>query len=152
MLDLGEADFAKKIAMTALNLWKTEVGRGYNCYEHFLVESGRGAGWHQFGALSSPVVNWYAAYYRPGELTAGFDVWIGSIVVAEDARGIDAELRIDDASPGRKLAVIACLEPGPTYRATWNDREVACMAGEPGQLTIILPGDQPAGRLRISVK
>ncbi len=76
MLDLGQADFAFKIAQTALDLWKAEVDESYNCFEHFLIESGRGAGWHQFSALSSPVLAWFSAYYRPGRLTAGFDTWV----------------------------------------------------------------------------
>ena len=66
MLDLGQPDFAYKIAHTALDLWKAEVDESYDCFEHFLIESGRGAGWHQFSALSSPVLAWFAAYYSSG--------------------------------------------------------------------------------------
>ncbi len=40
MLDLGQADFAFKIAQTALDLWKSEVDESYECFEHFLIESG----------------------------------------------------------------------------------------------------------------
>ncbi len=51
---------AYQIAHTALNLWQREVTESYNCYEHFLTQSGRGAGWHQFGGLSPPpVMSWF---------------------------------------------------------------------------------------------
>jgi hypothetical protein len=42
-LDLGQGDFAYQIAKTALDLWKTEVEASYYCFEHFLIQSGRGA-------------------------------------------------------------------------------------------------------------
>ena len=61
LLDLGRADAAHCIAATALDVWKNEVETSYNCFEHFIVESGRGAGWHQFGGLSAPVLCWYGA-------------------------------------------------------------------------------------------
>ena len=86
MLDLGQADFAFQIARTALDLWKAEVDESYNCFEHFLIESGRGAGWHQFSALSSPVLAWFAAYYRPGRLTTGFDTWVHRCVFEPTTR------------------------------------------------------------------
>src|SRR5690606_28356712 len=68
MLDLGKGDFAYRIAETALNLYKKEVDSTYNCYEMFRLQTGRGNGWHQFSGLSSPVLNWFAAYYKPGTI------------------------------------------------------------------------------------
>ena len=34
-----------------------------------MVESRRGAGWHCFGGLSSPVVMWHESLYAPGHVT-----------------------------------------------------------------------------------
>lgn len=65
-LDAGLADFAYRIADTALTLWQNECAESYCCFEHFMIESRRGAGWHQFSGLSSPIVQWFSAYYRPG--------------------------------------------------------------------------------------
>jgi len=76
MFDYGYPDLAYRIASTALELWKNETEATYNCYEHFIVQSGRGAGWHQFGGLSAPVINWFAAYYELGKVTTGFNVWM----------------------------------------------------------------------------
>ena len=75
-LDAGRGAFARQIAETALNVWKNEVDRSFYCFEHFSISSGRGAGCCHFGGLSSPVLNWYGAYFRPGRLTGGFDCCI----------------------------------------------------------------------------
>ena len=108
-LDAGLADFAFRIADTALRLWQTECARSYHCFEHFMIESGRGAGWHQFGGLSAPVVHWYAAYYRPGTLTTGFDTFVRRASWRPDHTGLTAEL--DATRPGR-FTLLAALAPG----------------------------------------
>ncbi|HCM1552944.1 TPA: hypothetical protein N2951_001173 [Vibrio parahaemolyticus] len=75
-LDHGKSDFANQIAQTALRLWQREVDESYCCYEHFIIDTERGAGWHQFSGLSSPVINWFSAYYKPGQITTGFDTLV----------------------------------------------------------------------------
>ena len=72
-LDAGLADFAYRIADTVLTLWQNECTESYCCFEHFMIESRRGAGWHQFSGLSSPIVQLFSAYYRPGTLTTTLD-------------------------------------------------------------------------------
>ena len=72
LLDHGEIELAIKIADTALNVWKKEVDLTYNCYEHFMLANGRGAGFHQFSGLSTPVLMWYNALYKPYTVTGGF--------------------------------------------------------------------------------
>ena len=57
MLDLGRTDLAWKIAERALDVWKKETDETYFTYEHWFAKTARGAGWHQFGALSAPVLN-----------------------------------------------------------------------------------------------
>jgi hypothetical protein len=56
LLDLGDGDAAFEIARRALDVWKAEVEASWNCFEHLIVETGRGAGWHQFSGLSCPVL------------------------------------------------------------------------------------------------
>ena len=99
-LDAGKTDFAFRIADTALQLWEKECDATYQCYEHFVIESRRGSGWHQFGALSAPVVQWYAAYYVPGTLTTGFNTFVREIHWSQDYTGV--------------RAVLTCTRPGPT--------------------------------------
>jgi len=148
MLDLGQADFAFKIAQTALDLWKAEVDYSYDCFEHFLIESGRGAGWHQFSALSSPVLSWFSAYYRPGRLTTGFDTWIHRYEVESDHAALEADLEMR-ARLGGDTTILATMAPSHTYRARWNGNPVAARPAESGTLQITLPRNAARGRLSV---
>jgi len=76
LIDYGRFDMVIRIAQTALELWRRETEDSYNCYEHFIIETGRGAGWHQFGGLSTPVLAFFHALYRIGRVTPGYDVRI----------------------------------------------------------------------------
>ena len=64
------------MAKTALKVWSNEVNLTYNCYEHFMLGNGRGAGFHQFSGLSTPVMLWYKAYYVSGTINCGFSALI----------------------------------------------------------------------------
>ncbi len=148
MLDLGQAEFAFKIAQTALDLWKAEVDESYHCFEHFLIESGRGAGWHQFSALSSPVLAWFAAYYRPGRLTVGFDTWIHHCEFEPDHSALNAELELRASASG-DATVLVNLQPYHSYRARWKGNPAPARPAESGTLQIALPRDAGRGQLEI---
>ena len=150
MLDLGQADFAFQIAQTALDLWKAEVDESYHCFEHFLIESGRGAGWHQFSALSSPVLAWFAAYYRPGRLTTGFDTWVHHWAFAPDHSSLSAELELGGRSAAA-ATVLATLQPGRAYRAHWNGQPVPAHTAGSGTWQIALPRNAGRGRLQVEL-
>ncbi|MGC9523180.1 MAG: MGH1-like glycoside hydrolase domain-containing protein [Anaerolineae bacterium] len=147
LLDLGRGDDAHRIARTALEIWQTEVERSHNCFEHFILQTGRGAGWHHFGGLSTPVLMWYGAYHRPGRLTVGFDMWIEALEVGAECDGLTARLRHDGASH-HTPTVIATLVPGD-YRVTWNDEALAPTVRYPGTLEITLPANTEAGTLQV---
>ncbi len=149
LLDLGHAALARRIAQTALDVWRAEVEASYHCFEHFIVASGRGAGWHQFSGLSSPVLNWFGSYHRPGRLTVGYDTWIVRQAFADDNRRLRATLRCA-APAGRAPVVIAAMNPAGTYRATCNGQPVAVEVAYPGTLEIRLPADTTAVELEIS--
>ncbi len=119
LLDQGEADAAYRIAETALTLWQGEVDSTYNCYEHFVIGSGRGAGWHHFGALSAPVLNWYSAYHRPGHITVGHNSWVQGLDIAPDFTRLTADLVLH-GNQAQKPAVLATLAANYDYIATWN--------------------------------
>ncbi len=76
MLDLGKGKEAFRIAATALDAWKQEVDYSYFTFEMLNIATARGGWFHHFGGLSAPVNIWAAAYYRPGTVTCGFDLWI----------------------------------------------------------------------------
>ncbi len=149
LLDMGRAADAYCIAQTALDVWQAEVADSYNCFEHFIAQTGRGAGWHHFGGLSAPVLNWYGAYHRPGRLTVGLDTWIEALDVATDHRALTAELRLF-GPPHHTPVVIATLDADAEYTVTWNGAPLAHYVRHPGALEICLPAGVTAGTLRIS--
>ncbi len=138
MLDLGEGDFAYKIAETALDVWKTEVEASYNCMEHFLIATGRGAGWHEFGGLSSPVVNWYSAYFAPGNFTAGFDAWIENKKFEANNTIFSADISFE-TNNNSIASVVACMNPGYTYEVKWDGKNVNYETLAQGTLNIEIP-------------
>ena len=116
MLDLGLPDKARLIADTALKNWERECEDSYNCYEHFMIETGRGGGWHNFSGLSSPILDWYNAYYTPGTVSTGFGTLVTRVVWSEDKSSVEMTLTFDRNLIGREVAVIACLAGGPVTR------------------------------------
>jgi hypothetical protein len=149
LLDTGRTDLAFQIAKTALETWKAEVDNSYHCFEHFIVQTGRGAGWHQFGGLSTPVLSWYGAYHRPGRLTAGLDTWFHSQQFLDYNQNLETELEYHGAA-GHPFTVLAALAPGQTYQAEWNGQPVPVFERHPGLLEIQLDGNSPRGILRVN--
>ncbi|MBR6306801.1 MAG: hypothetical protein IKR38_08545, partial [Bacteroidales bacterium] len=116
MLDLGRPDLAKRIAVTALENWERECEDSYNCYEHFMIETGRGGGWSNFSGLSSPILNWYFAYSQPGTVSTGFGTLVTCAKWREDKSSVELTLRFDRELIGKDVAVIACLAGGPVTK------------------------------------
>ncbi len=109
-LDAGKTDFAYHLARTLLELWQQECAASYHCFEHFMIESRRGAGWHQFSGLSSPIVQFFAAYYRPGTLTTGLDTFVTSAKWSKSHCALTAELECTRAGTIAVLAVTGCAD------------------------------------------
>lgn len=148
LLDLGQPDLAFKIASTALKLWAAEVGNSYNCFEHFIVKTGRGAGWHHFGGLSTPVLCWFAAYYIPGRLNGGLDAWIDRADFADENTSLDAALSFD-AGTGAPVALVAVMNPAHRYRAFWEGAEIPVLERSLGTLELVFKPGRAQGVLRI---
>ena len=124
MLDLGMPERAKQIAMTALENWERECRDSYNCYEHFMIESGRGGGWNNFSGLSSPIINWHSAYFKPGTISTGFGTLICDQAWNEDKDSFKATLEFDKELVGKETALIICAKPGVEYKVTYNGKSV----------------------------
>ncbi len=146
-LDAGKAGFAFQIADTALRLWQEECAASYHCFEHFMIESRRGAGWHQFSGLSSPVVQWFASYYVPGTLTAGFDTFIRTAQWLPDNAGVTAML---DCTRAGRLTVLAALTPG-AVQVSATARLAQARERHSGLWEITLEADAP-GTVELSLK
>ncbi len=124
MLDLNEPEKAIQIAQTALDVWKRETEATYNCWENFSVETGNGGGWHQFGALSSPVLNWFNALYRPGSITHGFNVWPVMQKFYPENNGFDGQFRLFADQGEHSSSLLFCLNDAYDYQATLNGKSV----------------------------
>ena len=116
MIDLGLPDKARLIADTALRNWERECEDSYNCYEHFMIETGRGGGWHNFSGLSSPILNWWTAYNIPGTVSTGFGTLVTHAVWSPNKSSVELTLTFDRDLVGDEVAVIACLSSGPITR------------------------------------
>jgi len=136
-LDHNRADFARKIAITALELWKHEVDQSFYCFEHFSLQNGHGAGCCHFGALSSPVLCWHQAYFAPGKLTGGFDLWIMRQQV-NAAGGIRAEIKLCGV-PGHATTLLYVNGNATSFQATYSGKPIPAAPGIPGCLELTLP-------------
>lgn len=145
MLDLGETALAHRVARTALRLWQRETDVSGNCYEHFMITTGRGAGYHHFSGLSAPVLDWHRAYYRPGSVTAGFDTAVVSQRWNDEKTALD--LTVETHTPG--AAVIVTLRQGPDYRFDGLPEDARVKLLHPG--TYCVAWKQP-GTWRVQVK
>ena len=146
-LDDNRPDFARKIAQTALDLWQNEVDQSRYCFEHFSMSSHRGAGCCHFGGLSSPVMNWYAAYFEPQRFNAGFDCWVRSLKTAEN--GAEADLVIS-GDHGDKTTVLYVAGAGE-WQVSYNGKTVPANMVIEGCLEITLE-KATSGKLEIKRK
>jgi hypothetical protein len=120
--------------------------------EHFLIETGRGAGWHEFGGLSSPVLVWYSAYYRPGNFSTGFDVWIEKKTFDDTFSLLSVQLSAT-GNNHRVTSVVACMNPAFEYDVKWNGESLAYKSLSQGTLSIDIPIDKiKRGNLEIRKK
>jgi hypothetical protein len=147
MLDLGKPDFAFKIAKKGLDVYSKETDESYYTFEHFLAKSGRGAGWHQFSGLSNPLLTWFAAYYKQGTVTTGFEIWIKDQSFNKDFSTYKAEINFDNATEPHARSMLICLSPSYKYKVTFNGKEVDTQSPYAGLLQINLPSSNKTGTL-----
>lgn len=148
MLDLGEDEFAYKIATNALDIWKRETEKSYNCYEYFSIKEEIGKGWHQFSGLSTPVLSWFNAYYKVGTITTGNDVWITSKKWNTDFSEVSIDLRVFNHvdSP---FSMVVCVNPNFKYKVLWKGHEITPKIFEKGILSITITDKESQGNLKI---
>ncbi|KOY15053.1 MGH1-like glycoside hydrolase domain-containing protein [Paenibacillus xylanivorans] len=148
MFDYGYPDLAYRIANTALELWKRENEATYNCYEHFIVQSGRGAGWHHFGGLSAPVINWFASYYQLGKVTTGFNVWMLQQRIKDDFTEYQAEFLYAGQSD-QPFHIRINLAEGFEYEANCTGCEVVCTSHPDGGVELMITNCLSQASIRI---
>lgn len=147
LLDMGAVDKAFQIAQTALTVWKQETDLSYNCYEHFIIPTRRGAGNHQFGGLSAPVMAWFTALYVPGTVTGGFDVWVLGKQETHLGQGLETTLQWSSAAHHRPT-VLLCLNAQISYQFFLNEKPIASRKLTDGLFAIDLPVAEGRGILK----
>jgi neutral trehalase len=149
LLDLGKPELAFQLAQKALDVWKTETDASYYTFEHFLAKSGRGAGWHQFSGLSSPVLCWFASYFKVGTVTTGFETWIDKQAFNPLHTAFTADLTFDTTTKSHQRSMLVAMDPGKTYEVFFNGKKLTFSVLNKGLLQIILPNTNASGKLEV---
>jgi hypothetical protein len=145
MLDNGDTDFAFEIANRALEMWRIETDFSYNTYECFGISTRRGGWFHNFGGLSAPICIWANAYYRPGTVTTGFDLWTDYQNVTSDS----AEISFKYYGDNKVYSIIVTLDDSNKYIATIDGKEVDYSLRNNGSMEFTINGDVKSGVLKI---
>jgi hypothetical protein len=152
MLDLNEPDKAVRIAKTSLDVWKRETEDSYNCWENFSIETGNGGGWHQFGALSSPVLNWFSALYKAGTVTYGFNVWPVAQQFSANNDTFKGSYKIFPDQNTRTTAILLCLNDQYQYQATCNGKSIPLQKVFDGLYTVTISLSDSEEMYRVEVR
>lgn len=107
MLGCAHLADAFKIATTALDTWKTETDASYNCYEHFVAETGRGGGWHCSSDSCAPLSMWYHALFVPGQVIAPPDVFVLTSAFGEGYGCVDLSVQAGQSKRPETALVIS---------------------------------------------
>lgn len=145
MLDNGDTDFAFEIANRALEMWREETDFTYFTYECFGIQTRRGGWFHNFGGLSAPIIIWANAYYKPGTVTTGLDVWTDYQRVNEDG----GEISFKYFGNSDKYSIIVTLSDKNSYIATLDGKSVDFSERVGGCLEFTLDGSVKDGILNI---
>jgi len=142
LLGAGEYELANRIARTALDLWKREADATHNCYEHFMLTTGRGAGFHHFSGLSSPVLNWFCAYHVPGHIEVGYETRI--VHQHWNEMYTEAVFTVE----GSETAVLITMADQHEYTFETDAGEIQTECLYDGTYTLLLPAGQAEIRVR----
>lgn len=145
MLDIGDTDFAFAIADRALEVWREETDFSYNTYECFGIKTRRGGWFHNFGGLSSPICIWADAYYKPGTVTSGFDVWTDYQHITPDR----AEISFKYYGESEKYSIIITLNEKNQYKALLDGRQIDFKKRTDGALEFTFDGKIKTGVLKV---
>lgn len=144
MLDIDRAEEAFRIAKTALDAWKKEVDHSYYTFEMLNIATGRGGWFHQFGGLSSPINIWADAYYKPGTVSCGFDLWING----QSYDGEKDSLELTVTNYGEREGILLAVTRGrPEVRV--DGVSVSTVLRTKGAVEIKIPAK--AGRQKITI-
>lgn len=149
LLDCGQAELASKLALTILDTWERECRESYWSFEHFIISSGRGAGWHSFSGLSSPVINLHDSYFRIGHIATGFDTAVKHSSFNDSFTECKATLVFDKSSIGQKKSLLICMSPGSDYNVLVNGSPAEFSSPFSGLLQVSMTATTKPMRLEV---
>ena len=85
-----------------------------------MSSNGRGAGFHHFSGLSTPVLMFFESLYTPATVTTGFDTVIRKKSVNKDSTAI----KVDAVSNCDGAVMIVCMSDKCKYKFTVNGKTV----------------------------
>lgn len=139
MIDLGETDFAFKIAKTALDAWKREVEYSYYTFEMLNITSGRGGWFHNFGGLSAPINIWTNAYFKSGTFTTGLDTMVMTSSFLKGTTEFECEIKYYGNNDKYSLIVVM-NDKSDDYKVTVNGENSEFFLRGKGIIEITLNG------------
>ena len=145
MLDNADTDFAFEIANRALEMWREETDFSYFTYECFGIKTRRGGWFHNFGGLSAPICIWANAYYKPGTVTTGLDLWTDYQKVTERS----AEISFKYFGNNEKYSMIVTLSDEHSYKAYLDGKEIDFVERNKGSLEFTFDNNVKSGVLEI---
>ena len=152
MLDLGESDFAYRIAEIALDSWKKEVEYSYYTFEMMSVTTGRGGWFHNFGGLSAPVNLWAAAYFKAGTVNGGFDIFCERQSFNDEFTSFEGEFEHLCRRDSTLIAVMSDEIPdGKRYEAVINGEKAEIRMRNTSACEVKIPAQTESFSLKIQL-
>ena len=148
MLDIGEADFAYKIAKVALDSWKREVEYSYYTFEMLSITTGRGGWFHNFGGLSAPVNIWASAYFKAGTFNLGFDSFCENYSFENDFTRFSADVSHYN---GKDSIMLVVMNDKNNYVVTVDGEKANFTERSKGTFEIKLPSDKKRVKIEIQL-
>ncbi|MCD4824410.1 MAG: hypothetical protein K8S55_07375 [Phycisphaerae bacterium] len=138
LLGIGRLDHARKLANGVVGLYRRNHDKLPACYEKFDDATRLGCGDLWFGALASPLVSLWSAYYQPGACTLSYLTMPQSIEVSDNLTTAKLAVRCDDPNPQPGGLIV--LKPGAKYRLTHNNKISHAVSDEWGCIEFLLEG------------
>ena len=89
---------------------------------------------------------WANAYYKPGTVTTGFDLWTDKQFTTEDT----ADIKFKYYGSATAYSILVCLSDKNSYCVTLNGHETDFTEREPGIIEITLSSSVKEGEIKIS--
>lgn len=138
LLGTGQLKHARKLAKGLVSLYRKNHEIIPACFEKFDARTRMGCGDLWFGALASPILGLWAAYYQPGCCTLSYLTIPKSIELEKNLTTAKLTLRCDE--PNSQVGALIVLQPEGIYKLTHNGETSEVTSDEWGSIEFLLKG------------